>query len=89
MPNAVTLKTQLDRLHRELVSARSLDPETRKLLETIARDIEQALHGKHDTQSLREPLQRIETATLRFEAEHPALSRILSEVADTLAKIGV
>jgi hypothetical protein len=84
-----TLKRNLDRLHDELRSTRPLDPETREMLETVARDIERTLQGEHDADSVRERLDRLERAALRFEAEHPAFSSILSEITDALAKIGV
>ena len=81
------LKRQLDRLHDELASTTNLDDETRALLEHLARDIERTLEGQPDApHSVRE---RIEGATLRFEAEHPRFARMLSEVTDALAKIGV
>jgi hypothetical protein len=83
-----TLKQNLDQLHAELRTARTLDPETRAMLEAVANDIEQALEGSaaDDAQTVRE---RIDTAAVRFEAEHPQFARILSEVTDALAKIGV
>lgn len=81
------LKRQLDRLHAELASAPSLDDETRRLLEEVADDIERTLEGRHDaSDTVRD---RVERATARFEAEHPKLARVLGEVTDALAKIGV
>jgi hypothetical protein len=76
-------------LHEELRSAGSLDAETREMLETVARDIERTLAGEHDADSMRERLDRLEGAAVRFEAEHPAFSRVLTEVTDALTKIGV
>lgn len=83
-----TLKQHLDQLHTELRTTRTLDPETRAMLEAVARDIEHALEGDatDDAHTVRE---RIDSAAVRFEAEHPQFARILSEVTDTLAKIGV
>jgi hypothetical protein len=83
------LRRTLDRLHEELASARSLDPETREMLETVANDIERTLRGEHDPDSVRERLDRLEGAALRFEAEHPSFARVLTEVTDALTKIGV
>jgi len=79
------LKKQLERLRAELADAPELDVETRAALEALASDIERTLEG-HGPQSMRE---RFEDATLRFEAEHPRFARVLGEVADALAKIGV
>lgn len=81
------LRRQLDRLHQELAETETLDTETREMLENVAHDIERTLEGQPDAgQSVRD---RIEGATLRFEAEHPRFARILGEVTDALAKIGV
>jgi hypothetical protein len=84
-----TLQRNLARLHSELRSTKSLDPQTRELLETVAQDIERTLQGEHDEESIRERLDRLENAALRFEVEHPTFSGLLSEVTDALAKIGV
>jgi hypothetical protein len=80
-----SLRQHLDELHAELTSTETLDPETRAMLEEVARDIEQVLEGGTDD-SVRG---RVEGAAVRFEAEHPRFARLLSEVTDTLAKIGV
>lgn len=82
-----TLKRNLTRLHDELASSDSLDPETRALLAHLADDIERVLAEEpHDTEHLRS---RIESAAWQFEASHPALARTLSELTDTLAKLGI
>lgn len=81
------LKRQLDRLHAELAAAPELDAETREMLEAVAKEIERTLEGRHDEpHTVRE---RVEGATVRFEAEHPRFARVLGEIADALAKIGV
>ncbi len=81
------LKRHLDRLREELAADPELDAETRAMLEDVALSIERALEGQHDEpHTVRE---RVEGATVRFEAEHPRFARVLSEVTDALAKIGV
>lgn len=81
------LQRHLERLHAELAAAPELDDETRKMLEAVADDIARTLEGRHDEpHTVRE---RVEGATVRFEAEHPRFARVLSEVTDALAKIGV
>lgn len=81
------LKHNLQQLHRELASGESLDPETRRLLGEVADDIEHILADETaDTGHLRN---RIESAAWEFEASHPALAGTLSEIADTLAKLGI
>jgi hypothetical protein len=82
-----TLQRNLDRLHQELANTESLDRETRELLAQVAADIERVLAdegaGSGDIGA------RVQTAALRFEADHPKLSQALSEVTDALAKLGV
>ncbi|HEX5418695.1 MAG TPA: DUF4404 family protein [Gammaproteobacteria bacterium] len=84
-----TLRRNLARLHAELRSADTLDPETREMLETVARDIERTLEGDQDADSVGERVERLEEAALRFGASHPTFSRLLSEITDTLTKIGM
>jgi hypothetical protein len=81
------LRRHLVQLKRELESAGQLDNSTRALLEEVAGDIEQALH--EDTLQPSSMSERLEASALEFEADHPALARVLREVTDALAKLGV
>jgi hypothetical protein len=82
-----SLKSQLDQLRDELADADSLDDDTRALLVEVADEIDQVLDETDPNyRSLRD---RIEAATVRFEAEHPRLAGILGNITDTLAKIGI
>jgi hypothetical protein len=73
-------------LHQRLKQARSLDPEARKLLTTVATDIEEAL-ANDDTGSVApEP---VEALAVRFEADHPSLAGVLRQIMDTLSKAGI
>lgn len=82
-----SLKRHLDALRRELAQERALDGDTRAMLAAVADDIDEALgEGDRDYDSLRE---RLQAATLRFEAEHPRFAGILADITDTLAKIGI
>ena len=80
------LRALLAELHERLRSARSLDPESRDLLTTVAHDIEHAL--KHDDASAvaAEP---VEALAVRFEADHPSLAGVLRQIMDTLGKAGI
>ena len=79
------LQRHLAELRREIDGA-SLGADTHERLERLADEIEQALEDEEpDYESVRE---RVEDAMLTFEAEHPRFSRLLSEVTDTLAKLG-
>jgi len=82
------LRRQLERLRSELADASELDADTRAALEALATDIERALEGGVEAGHL-SMRKRFEDATLRFEAEHPRFARVLGEIADALAKIGV
>jgi len=81
------LQNDLERLRAELAATRELDPETRASLATLAEDIEQLLAaGVQEEHTIPE---RLRAAALQFEAEHPRLARILTDVTDALAKLGV
>lgn len=82
-----TLKQNLEKLRSQLNATRELDAETREELAAVADSIERILHepeGDHH-----EAFERIEDAALSFEARHPAFARILSEVTDAIAKLGI
>ena len=82
------LKALLDELHKELEQAEHLDPDTRshvenaasELIAVLAREDAAETHGAFD--ALRERL-------LSLEVEHPRVSAILGEAADTISKLGV
>lgn len=81
------LAMNLERLHAELSTLESLDDETRASLAEVAADIERIL-GESNAQHTSLP-EKIEALTVRFEASHPKLAGVLSEVADALAKVGI
>ena len=76
----------LAELHERLKTARSLDAESRRLLGTVARDIEQALENDDASAVAPEP---VEALAVRFEAEHPSLAGVLRQIMDTLGKAGI
>ena len=81
------LESHLKELRRELEGARSLDPAARQRLEHVADEIETALEDEEpDYASVRA---RASAAMLGFEAEHPRFSQLLSDLTDTLAKLGI
>lgn len=80
------LSALLAELHQRLAQTRSLDPEARKLLATVARDIEQALASDGQRSVSPEP---VEALAVRFEADHPSLAGVLRQIMDTLAKAGI
>jgi hypothetical protein len=80
------LRALLAQLHERLRSARSLDPESRGLLATVARDIEHALENDDADAVATEP---VKTLAVRFEADHPSLAGVLRQIMDTLGKAGI
>jgi hypothetical protein len=82
-----TLKTHLDQLRQHLADPASLDEDTRRQLAEVADTIETVLDESDPDYGA--AYSSIEEAALRFEARHPAFSRILSDVTDALAKLGI
>jgi Domain of unknown function (DUF4404) len=80
------LRALLADLHTRLKQARSLDPEARTLLTTVADDIENALANDDATAVAAEP---VEALAVRFEADHPSLAGVLRQIMDTLGKAGI
>lgn len=73
----------LAELNRELEDQRELDRETRELLERLNDDIER-LAGEDES-----PFDRAKQLESRFAAEYPVAGRIVRELADILAKMGI
>jgi hypothetical protein len=80
------LRALLAELHERLGETRSLDSESRKLLTTVADDIEQALASEDASAVSAEP---VEALAIRFEADHPSLAGVLRQIMDTLGKAGI
>ena len=81
------LKKSLTELRTELADRHQLDQETRRQLAEVADRIEQLLDDSDP--DVAEVSARVENAALAFEARHPSFARILSEVTDALAKLGI
>ena len=77
----------LAQLHARLRQAKSLDAESRRLLNTVAADIEKALAG--DGVAAVTPAPPLEALAVRFEADHPSLAGVLRQIMDTLGKAGI
>jgi hypothetical protein len=82
-----SLRRHLEALRRELAKTPSLDRETHARLSRVADEIDSVLGTPApDYGPLRD---RVADATLKFEAEHPRFARVLSDVTDTLVKLGI
>ena len=80
------LQVLLAELQTRLKRARSIDPEARRLLADVARDIETALVNDDPGAVAAEP---VEALAVRFEADHPSLAGVLRQIMDTLGKAGI
>jgi len=81
------LRENLKKLHTELASLDNLDEELDTLLRQVAEDIEQVIgDAPVEPRSGKEQLQEM---AIKFETDHPRLGTILSELADTLSKLGL
>lgn len=81
------LQLNLDRLREQLTNADDLDDATRRELAEVAETIDDVLGA--DAPDYQTAHMRIQDAALEFEARHPAFARILSDVTDALAKLGI
>ncbi|HET9474443.1 MAG TPA: DUF4404 family protein [Steroidobacteraceae bacterium] len=85
--NESDLRNLLTQLHTRLGSAESLSAEDRRLLGTVASDIEKVLTT---SDSARPPsASGLEGLAVKFEADHPALAETLRRLIDALAKAGI
>ena len=89
-PREPTLRELVRRVHERLSGARTVDEESRQLLEDLTHDIERKLQGDAARAELRrDSLPRLEALAVRFETEHPALGQGLRQLVDYLAKGGI
>lgn len=84
------LQSLVDRLHRELASAESVDDEARASLQRLVRDVEKlAVADGPQSDESESTAGQLRSAAMRFESEHPKLSMALGEVIDALGKLGI
>lgn len=84
------LLRQLDELHRELQSIKEVEPTALESLQRVAEDIrglvERSSAGESlvaaESQSVREQIEQL-------ESEHPIVTRVLSQMTDFLAMLGI
>lgn len=85
------LKT-LQALHADLSTTERVDPQAERLLRKVTADIERLLDEEQpspeedDSSSLSGKLQEM---VLEWEAEHPRIARVIGQVADALANLGI
>lgn len=80
----------IQKLHRELATADSVDNESRAMLLDLVRDVENLTVNEGPADGGAENVAgQLENAALRFESEHPKLSMALGEVIEALNKLGI
>lgn len=84
------LKKTVSRLNETLAETDNVDPELRRLLETLDQDIRLALARQELSDERNLGLKdRVLQLAVRFGAEHPVLDSTLREIADMLGKMGI
>jgi ABC-type transporter Mla subunit MlaD len=86
------LRETLRDLEAELDQVDTLDPQSRELLVSAAAEIHQALAKgeKHDEAIEHQSFtDRLMSATQSFEDSHPTLSRLVGNVVNALAQLGI
>lgn len=97
MPHRVEdLRATLRELEAELAGVDTLDAESRQLLETAAAEIQAALGKDEPAAEVAAAGEASQTWTDKlydvasdFEQSHPTLSRVVGNVANALAQLGI
>ena len=84
------LHRQLESLHHELARTNKVDGPSREMLVTLLNDISRLLDPSQTNDDSESSLtERLDSAAVEFEAEHPTLSTSIRRVIDALAKAGI
>jgi hypothetical protein len=85
------LRKLLEELHAEIEGTRNVDEEGRELLRHLGRDIAELLARSEGAPVQPSPAraQRLQDGIARFEVSHPALTRLLADLLETLSNAGV
>lgn len=93
MPHRIEdLRETLRELDEELAQVDSLDDESRKLLESAAAEIHEALHKHAAEEKKIEPetwTEQLSDSVREFESSHPNLSRLVGNLINGLAQLGI
>lgn len=84
------LKDALKKLHANLESTNSVDTELKTLLKVLEGDIQNLLAKKEDAPAdVGDLVTQAQSLSAKFATEHPQLERIVRELADSLARMGI
>lgn len=80
------LQQLLKELHLELGATETLDPQSRRLVEQVLRDVDRIDQVPEPAASVEARLREV---MLRFESQHPRLATTVGQLADALGKLGI
>jgi chromosome segregation ATPase len=84
------LRVTISELEQELRRLKSLDNESRRVLDEAVREIRAALDEEDQSETDRQSLvERLQEAIGRFESTHPSLTAVLGRLIDGLAQMGI
>ncbi len=83
------LRQKLAALHRELGRETNVDPELKRMLETVDADIHHMLTEGPKGGQRNELAERLRAVEADFAARHPHLEPLLREVVHLLQRIGI
>lgn len=82
------IRNLLAQLHDEIKKS-EMDAETRTLVRQLDSDIHALLDSNRAEPETASVLKRAQELEANFESEHPTTVRILSEVIETLSRMGI
>lgn len=85
------LKEHLGMLHNELLTAKTVDNDTKTLLKEIQEDVRTLLshQGEFSSEHHATIKERLEESARHFDASHPSLAATLRTVVHTLNNMGI
>ncbi|HMB59986.1 MAG TPA: DUF4404 family protein [Xanthomonadales bacterium] len=83
------LKKLLEQLHQELEQTESVSEETLSQVRELDKDIHKLVAPTQRDEDMDSVLERSRELKTQFAANHPEAERFLSQIMDTLAKIGI
>lgn len=84
-----SLRTLLEQLQGELKQSENVDAQGREMLRGLEREIHQFLERSEGETVRPAFLRGLEDSIQHFEVSHPALTRVLSEMLNTLNNAGI
>ena len=83
------IKELLVRLHNELENTKEIDTDTIELVRTLSDDISNFVDTNEHSHESKTLMTRAGSLETEFAAKHPVAERVLREIIDTLAKMGI